>query len=117
MEAATFRALGEPSRLRIVETLRQGPSSVGDLADVLDIRQPQVSKHLRVLGEAGIVVVEPVARRRVYRLEEETFSQIGHWVDSFEALWEARLNSLDRYLSSVDHDTKAIDEKEGEDSR
>ena len=103
--------------MRIVETLRQGPSSVGDLAEVLDIRQPQVSKHLRVLGEAGIVVVEPVARRRVYRLEEETFSQIGRWVDSFEALWEARLNSLDTYLSSIDHDTGPTEGKEGEDSR
>ncbi len=117
MEATTFRALGEPSRLRIVEALRQGPTSVGDLVDVLDIRQPQVSKHLRVLGEAGIVVVEPVARRRIYRLEEVPFQQMGRWVDSFERLWEARLNSLDRYLSSIDHDNGLTDAKEGEDSR
>lgn len=110
MQATTFQALGEPSRLRIVETLRQGPSSVGDLASVLDIRQPQVSKHLRVLSEAGIVVVEPRARLRIYRLEEETFSQIGRWVDSFENLWEARLNSLDEYLSSID--TEHADGKE-----
>ena len=101
MEATTFRALGEPSRLRIVETLRHGPTSVGDLAEVLDIRQPQVSKHLRVLGEAGIVVVEPLARRRIYRLEEMPFEEIGRWVDSFERLWETRLNSLDRYLDSI----------------
>lgn len=104
MEATTFRALGEPSRLRIVETLRHGPTSVGELADLLDIRQPQVSKHLRVLGEAGIVVVEPVARQRIYRLEEVPFEQIGHWVDSFERLWETRLNSLDRHLDSITRD-------------
>ncbi|MEX1005209.1 MAG: metalloregulator ArsR/SmtB family transcription factor [Acidimicrobiia bacterium] len=101
MEASTFRALGEPSRLRIVEALRHGPASVGELAEVLEIRQPQVSKHLRVLGEAGIVVVEPVARHRIYRLDEEPFEQIVHWVDSFERLWDARLNSLERYLDSV----------------
>lgn len=101
MQAATFSALGEPSRLRIVESLRHGPSSVGDLAEVLDIRQPQVSKHLRALSEAGIVVVEPLARRRIYRLEEAPFDQIGHWVDSFEQLWATRLNSLDRYLGSL----------------
>ena len=101
MEATTFSALGEPSRLRIVESLRNGPTSVGDLAALLDIRQPQVSKHLRVLGEAGIVVVEPLARQRIYRLEEAPFDQIGHWVDSFEQLWETRLNSLDRYLDSI----------------
>jgi DNA-binding transcriptional ArsR family regulator len=98
MEATTFRALGEHSRLRIVETLRQGPASVGDLGSLLDIRQPQVSKHLRVLNEAGIVVVEPVARHRIYRLEEEPFEQIVDWVNSFDRLWEARLNSLDEYL-------------------
>src|SRR5690606_41299634 len=56
VEAMTFQALGEPSRLRIVELLRGGPFAVGDIAEVLGIRQPQVSKHLRVLAEAGIVI-------------------------------------------------------------
>lgn len=64
--ATTFSALGEPSRLRIVEALRDGPLSVGSLVERLNIAQPQASKHLRVLGEAGIVEVE-VRRRRVIR--------------------------------------------------
>jgi DNA-binding transcriptional ArsR family regulator len=64
MDANTFAALGEPSRLQIVELLRERPLSVGDVAEALTIRQPQVSKHLRVLREAGIVAVEPVARQR-----------------------------------------------------
>lgn len=98
MEAATFGALGEPTRLRIVELLRLGPSSVGDIADALGIRQPQVSKHLRVLGEVGLVSGRAEARWRIYRLEAEPFGQIAHWLDSFERLWEVRLSSLDTYL-------------------
>ena len=84
MDASTFAALGEPSRLRIVELLRSGPRSVGDIVEALGTRQPQVSKHLHVLGESGIVAVRPLARRRIYHLEAEPFDAIGHWVDSFE---------------------------------
>lgn len=102
MHATTLAALGEPSRFQVVELLRNGPLSVGEIAEELKIRQPQVSKHLRVLSGSGIVAVEPVARRRIYRLEAEPFEQLGHWVDSFERVWEMRLNSLDKYLDSVD---------------
>lgn len=102
MQAQTLSALGEPSRLRIVELLRRGPSSVGEIADTLSIRQPQVSKHLRVLADSGIVTAEPVARQRIYHLEPEPFEEIGTWVDSFEQLWEARLDSLGGYLASID---------------
>jgi DNA-binding transcriptional ArsR family regulator len=65
MDATTFAALGEPSRLKIVELLRVRPCAVGEIADRLGIRQPQVSKHLRVLSDAGLVDVEPVARQRI----------------------------------------------------
>lgn len=99
MHVATFNALGEPNRLGIVEILRDGPRSVGELVDALGIRQPQVSKHLRVLSDAGLVNAEAVARRRIYHLEAEPFEQIAAWVDSFERLWETRLDSLDRFLS------------------
>lgn len=102
VQAKTLAALGEPSRLQIVELLRRGPFSVGEIADALSIRQPQVSKHLRVLAESGIVRGEPVARRRFYHLESEPFEEIGAWVDSFERLWEARLDSLGDYLDSID---------------
>ncbi|NNF56164.1 MAG: winged helix-turn-helix transcriptional regulator [Acidimicrobiales bacterium] len=101
MQATTFAALGEPSRLQIVELLRTGPLSVGEISDALSIRQPQVSKHLRVLSGSGIVAVEPVARHRIYHLEPEVFEQINDWVDSFERLWEVRLDSLDTYLNSI----------------
>lgn len=98
MQASTFTALGEPSRLQIVELLRAGPRSVGDIVETLGIRQPQVSKHLRVLHESGITTAEPVARRRIYHLEPDRFHEIGHWVDSFELLWETRLDALGSYL-------------------
>lgn len=98
MQATVFEALGEPTRLRIVELLRAGPRSVGDIAETLEVRQPQVSKHLRVLGESGIVAAEAQARRRIYRLRAEPFEQIDGWLDSFEQLWQTRLDSLGEYL-------------------
>lgn len=101
MHATTLAALGEPSRFQVVELLREGPLSVGEISDVLAIRQPQVSKHLRVLSGSGIVAVEPLARRRIYHLVAEPFEQISQWVDSFERVWEMRLDSLDRYLDSI----------------
>ncbi len=101
MHATTFAALGEPNRLDIVELLRRRPRSVGDIAEALGIRQPQVSKHLKVLREAGVVDVEPVARRRIYHLAPAAFEELGDWVASFEALWEQRLDSLGDVLAAM----------------
>lgn len=101
MDAATFAALGEPSRLRIVELLRTGPSPVGAIADALGIRQPQVSKHLKVLTDAGLVNRRAVSRSRIYHLESEAFDAIANWVDSFEQLWETRLDALGELLEST----------------
>jgi DNA-binding transcriptional ArsR family regulator len=102
MDATTFAALGQPSRLRIVELLRDGPRSVTEVVEALDIRQPQVSKHLHVLSDAGIVEAEAVARRRIYHLRSDRFAEIDRWVDSFERAWEARLDSLGSYLDALD---------------
>lgn len=96
-----FRALGEPTRLEIVELLRGGPLSVGEIVDGLDLAQPQVSKHLRVLNGCGIVDVHPVAKRRIYHLESAPFEQIGDWIETFERSWDQRLDSLERYLTST----------------
>ncbi|WNG85312.1 metalloregulator ArsR/SmtB family transcription factor [Mycobacterium sp. ITM-2016-00317] len=101
MQSTVFAALGEPSRLRMVELLRTGPLSVGEIAEKLDIRQPQVSKHLRVLGESGIVSYEALARQRIYHLTAEPFEQIAEWIGSFETLWDVRLDSLGAYLDSI----------------
>lgn len=101
MEAITFAALGEPTRLQIVELLRERTLAVGDIAEMLAIRQPQASKHLRVLRDAGIVGVEPVARRRIHHLRAEPFEQIDAWVNSFERIWEVRLDSLGTFLEGT----------------
>lgn len=100
MQAVVFSALGEPNRLRIVDLLRTSSFAVGDIAEALGIRQPQVSKHLKVLAESGIVWAEPRARRRIYHLRAEPFDEIAHWVGSFEHLWEGRLDSLGDYLQA-----------------
>lgn len=92
MESEVFRTLGEPSRLQIVELLRTRSIAVGEIAGTVGIRQPQVSKHLKVLAGSGIVSVEPRARQRIYRLRAEPFAEISHWVDSFERLWDPRLD-------------------------
>lgn len=102
MDASTFAALGEPSRLEVVELLRSRPFPVGDIAEKLRIRQPQVSKHLRVLREAGVVAFEAVGRKRIYHRRGETFEEIGDWAGSFEALWEERLDALENVLASMD---------------
>ncbi|MEX2505049.1 MAG: metalloregulator ArsR/SmtB family transcription factor [Egicoccus sp.] len=105
MNATTFAALGEPSRLQIVELLRVGPLSVGDIAETLGIRQPQVSKHLGVLRRSELVDVGAVGRRRIYHLRGEAFEELGSWLGSFEQLWETRLDSLGDFLSSMDDPT------------
>ena len=101
MQATTFAALGEPSRLQIVELLRTGPLPVGEVAGQLGIRQPQASKHLRVLRDAGLVASDAVARQRIHRLEVAPFDAIARWVGSFEQLWDARLDSLGRFLETL----------------
>jgi DNA-binding transcriptional ArsR family regulator len=102
METAIFSALGESNRLQIVELLRSNPFAVGEIAEAMGIRQPQVSKHLKVLADSGIVSVEPRARQRIYHLQAEPFDQIVRWVDSFEHLWEVRLDSLAGYLQTME---------------
>ena len=101
LAATTFAALGEPTRLRIVELLRDGSLTVGAIADRLGVRQPQVSKHLRVLGDAQIVAVEPRHRHRIYRLRQEPFEAVAAWTESFDELWHTRLDSLGAFLQTL----------------
>ena len=93
-----WTALADPNRAHIVELLRDGPLTVGELTRRLGIRQPQVSKHLKVLSEAAIVEVQPQANRRIYRLRREPFQELEAWLQSFRRLWEDRFDHLDNYL-------------------
>jgi DNA-binding transcriptional ArsR family regulator len=93
-----WTALMEPNRLHIVELLRDGPLTVGQITQRLGLQQPQVSKHLKVLSEAAIVEVQPQANRRIYQLRREPFQELETWLQSFRRLWEERFDRLDDYL-------------------
>jgi DNA-binding transcriptional ArsR family regulator len=93
-----WTALVEPNRLHIVELLRDGPLTVGEITDRLGLQQPQVSKHLKVLSEADIVEVQRQANRRIYQLRREPFQELEVWLQSFRVLWEERFDRLDNYL-------------------
>jgi DNA-binding transcriptional ArsR family regulator len=98
---ATLTALAEPNRLKIVELLRRGPRAVGSIAEELGLRQPQASKHLRVLSDAGVIAVQPVAQQRIYRLRPEAFRELHSWTESYRLLWEERLDRLDDVLQDL----------------
>ena len=93
-----WTALTEPNRVHIVELLRDGPLTVGEITQRLGLQQPQVSKHLKVLSEAAIVEVQPQANRRIYKLRREPFQELESWLHSFRRLWEERFDRLDDYL-------------------
>lgn len=91
-------ALAEPNRLLIVELLREGPRAVGEIAGKLHLNQPQVSKHLRVLSEAGLVEVHPVAQQRIYTLRPQAFRDLDDWLESYRSLWDERHDRLNELL-------------------
>ena len=93
-----WTALMEPNRFHIVELLRDGPLTVGEITERLGLQQPQVSKHLKVLSEAEIVEVQSQANRRMYQLRREPFQELETWLHSFRRLWEERFDRLDDYL-------------------
>lgn len=97
----TLTALAEPNRLRIVELLREGPRPVGEIGDVLQLRQPQVSKHLRLLKSAGLVAVRPVAQQRVYALEPAPLRAMSAWLEGYRTLWEERHSALDSVIEEL----------------
>jgi DNA-binding transcriptional ArsR family regulator len=94
----TLSALAEPTRLAIVELLRSKPRAVGEIVDRLALRQPQVSKHLRVLSEAGLVESRPVAQQRIYSLRSEPFKELDVWLERYRHLVEDRFGRLDQIL-------------------
>ena len=101
MDVNVLTALAEPNRRRIVELLRDGPRPVGEIAESLRLRQPQVSKHLKVLSGAGLVSVRPAANQRIYQLQPKPFEELDSWVETFRRAWEDRLDKLDDYLKEL----------------
>jgi DNA-binding transcriptional ArsR family regulator len=98
---ATLRALAEPNRLQIVELLRGGPRPVGDMVRRLRLRQPQVSKHLRVLSDAGLVDVRVDAQRRIYALRPAPLQELEVWLERYRRIWEANFQRLDALLDEM----------------
>jgi DNA-binding transcriptional ArsR family regulator len=101
-----FQVLAEPTRRRILDELRYSERPVNDLVEVLGVSQPGVSRHLRVLREAGMVEVRQDAQRRLYRLRPEPLREIDQWLEPYRRFWEQRLDALEAHL-----DRQAADER------
>ncbi len=95
----TFDALAEPLRRRILDLLRERPRVVGELVELLDMSQPGISKHLRVLREVGLVRVRQDAQRRWYELRPEPLAEVDAWLEPYRKLWGDRLDALERHLN------------------
>jgi DNA-binding transcriptional ArsR family regulator len=91
---AVLQALADPHRRQVLETLRRGEATAGELSSMLPIARPGVSRHLRVLREAGLVRVRPDAQRRVYTLRLEPLEELDRWLGSYRTLWEQRFEAL-----------------------
>jgi DNA-binding transcriptional ArsR family regulator len=89
-----LHALSDESRRTMLEVLRDHPATVGELASVVPIARPGVSRHLRVLREAGLVAVHQEAQRRIYSLRPEPLAEVDAWLSHYRTLWERRLNAL-----------------------
>lgn len=97
-QLTALRALAEPHRVEILDLLRDGERPVGELVAGLRISQPTVSKHLRVLKEAGLVEVRADAQRRLYRIRPEPLADLDAWLASYRKLWTTHLDRLEEHL-------------------
>lgn len=91
--------VAEPTRLKILEAVRERECSVGDLVEVTGMHQPGVSRHLKVLRDAGLVDVRPDAQRRLYRLRAEPLRELDRWLEPYRAHWADRLDALEAHLA------------------
>jgi DNA-binding transcriptional ArsR family regulator len=96
-----YEALAEPMRRRILDLLRERPRLVGELVEALGISQPGVSKHLRVLREAGLASVRQDAQRRWYELQPEPLAEVDRWLEAYRNLLEERYTRLDGLLKEL----------------
>ncbi len=103
MVADDFAVLGEPTRLRILGHLKGGERSVGELVTMLDVPQPAVSKHLKVLREAGFVSSRSEAQQRIYQIEPKPLKALDAWLAPYRRLWSKHLDALERHLDRQEH--------------
>lgn len=95
---AVLEVIAEPTRRRILDAVREGEQSVNDLVEKVQMHQPGVSRHLKVLRDAGLVEVRRDAQRRLYRLRAEPLMELDAWLEPYRAEWAGRLDSLERHL-------------------
>jgi DNA-binding transcriptional ArsR family regulator len=100
MSFSTFEVLAEPNRRDILELLRSGERPVGDLVECLNLSQPAVSKHLRVLRDAGLVDVRADAQRRLYRISPKPLEDLDDWLEPYRQFWTTRLDRLESHLDA-----------------
>ena len=99
---SAFAVLAEPHRRQILDLLRTGERSVGELVDALPLTQPAVSKHLRLLKEAGLVRARPMARQRLYSLDPGPLREVDAWLEPYRRTWAARLDALEAHLDTME---------------
>lgn len=93
-----FTVLAEPSRRRLLDSLLAGAQPVNSLVETVGMSQPVVSKHLRILRDAGLVTVQPDGQRRLYSINAEPLAELDVWLQPYRALWSERLDALERHL-------------------
>jgi DNA-binding transcriptional ArsR family regulator len=101
MTTTTFELVAEPTRRRILDLLRERARPVGELVKLLGLSQPGVSKHLRLLREAGLVQVRRDGQRRWYELDPKPLAEVDEWLEPYRELWEDRLDRLERHLEET----------------
>lgn len=107
--STTFEVLGQPTRRSILDLLRGGEHLVGELAGELGLTQPQASKHLRVLRDAGLVTVRVDGPRRWYGLRVEPLAEVDDWLAPYRWMWESRLDRLGAHLDTMSDDEGGTD--------
>ncbi|MBT5773583.1 MAG: winged helix-turn-helix transcriptional regulator [Dehalococcoidia bacterium] len=110
---STFAALAEPNRRLLLDALRDGARTVNMLVEAIGLSQPAVSKHLRILREAGLVVVRPEGQRRWYEVDAAPLADLDAWLEPYRAHWATRLDALERHLdNTAERSRTAAQEKE-----
>ena len=99
---STFAALADPTRMRIVEALAERELSVNEVVAMFSVSQPTISRHLRVLRDAGLVSVEPRGSSRLYRLEAAPLREIDRWLDRYRRFWSHKLDALEGHMDSTE---------------
>src|SRR5579871_5494007 len=109
--SVAFEVLAEPNRRRLLDLLLEADRPVGELVEATSLSQPAVSKHLRVLREAGLVDVRSDAQRRIYRVRTQPLEEVDAWLEPYRRLWADRLDALERHLDGMPDDAPIKEER------